>query len=468
MTIAGQAMEPTARSESRFTGDREGGLSERPQFALWQLHRRFYCFAVIVEIVNTGNELMLGRVLNTHQQWLCRQLADLGWPVKRQVAVPDSAEEIAQAVREALGRADLVIATGGLGPTSDDITRECLATMIGKPLREDPSVRQRISDFFATRGRPMPERTRIEAMVPEGAIVLQNDFGTAPGLAIELPPGSFRKTSRPAWLILLPGPPRELRPMFGKFVVPLLKQAFQPDSNFLCRTFRTTGIGESVVEEKLESPLKGLIESGLEVGYCARPGQVDVRFVTSGPEAGALMIEAERVILRELGASIYGRDEDTIEAVVLRLLRERRLTLSVAESCTGGCIADRLTNVPGASDVFLGGFVTYSNFLKQEALGVLGETLKAHGAVSEPVACEMAEGTRRRTGSDFAVAVTGIAGPGGGSDDKPVGTVFIGLASSAGTRVLKRHHAWDRITFKDVTTQVALNELRRLLEIPGP
>src|SRR5512141_2694783 len=195
---------------------------------------------MIVELLNTGSELMLGRVLNTHQQWLCRELSDLGYVVSRQVAVPDTAGDIQKAVQEGLSRADLLLVTGGLGPTSDDMTRDLIAALVQRPLREDPAVLEHISSFFTSRKREMPARTRVQAMVPEGALVLHNAFGTAPGLAMELQPNPFRSGSA-AWLIMLPGPPRELRPMFQQQVVPLLRRVFPLNVAFVCRTLRSTG-----------------------------------------------------------------------------------------------------------------------------------------------------------------------------------------------------------------------------------
>ncbi|HEU5124907.1 MAG TPA: competence/damage-inducible protein A [Verrucomicrobiae bacterium] len=415
---------------------------------------------MIVEIINTGNELLLGRVLNSHQQWLCRQLSDRGYVVTRQVAVADSAVEIQTAVRESLGRADLVITTGGLGPTSDDLTRNAIAQLLGKSLREDAPVLAQIEKFFAARNRPMPASTRSEAQVPEGATVLPNYFGTAPGLAMEVPSGKFRESNRSGWLVMLPGPPRELHPMFLEFALPLIQRAFPTPDVFVCRTFHTTDIGESTVQEMIESVMQPLVSAGMELGYCARPGQVDVRCVTCGTAAAEQIAAAEKLLRERLGESIYARDDESMEEGIIRVLTERKQTLALAESCTGGCIAHRLTNVPGASAVLLGGFVTYSNQMKQQALGVQSRTLADHGAVSEPVAREMAEGARRVTGADYAISVTGIAGPSGGSPDKPVGTVFIGLADSNGTEVWKRVNAWDRETFKEVTAQQALNFLR--------
>jgi nicotinamide-nucleotide amidase len=404
---------------------------------------------------------MLGRVLNTHQQWLCRQMADLDWVVSRQVAVADTAQEIEQAAREALGRADLVIVTGGLGPTSDDLTRERIAAMLGRGLHEDQAVLAHIQHFFDLRKRPMLPGIRVQAMVPDDARVLWNPHGTAPGLAMELRPNAFRGDGKASWLVMLPGPPRELRPMFIDSVEPLVRKAFPVANPFVCKTFRTTGMGESLVENTVAGPLQPLVEAGLELGYCARPGQTDVRLVARGVDAERVVREAEQIVRAKLGVHLFGVEEEELETVIVRLLTERGKTLALAESCTGGLLAHRITNVPGASAVLLAGCVTYSNEAKQKFLGVRMETLAQHGAVSEPVAREMAEGARERTGADYALSVTGIAGPAGGTEAKPVGTVFIGLAGPFRTIVVRNFNPVDRETFKNMTAQQAMELLRR-------
>lgn len=416
-----------------------------------------------IELINTGSELMLGRILNTHQQWLCGQLADAGFVVSRQVAVPDTGPAIQEAVREALGRADLVITTGGLGPTSDDLTRDYIAMLLGRRLVEDPSVIQHIGKYFEGRGRQMPVSTRVQALVPEGGLVLWNPNGTAPGLAIEVNPNPYRAGGGPTWLIMLPGPPRELRPMFRDSVIPLLRRVFPQREAFVCRTLRTTGLPESLLEEQVAPLLNGAIESGLELGYCARTGQVDVRVAARGPVAEKLVGEACRLVSSQLASYLYGEADDELEAALIRLLRIQNQTVSVAESCTGGLIAHRLTNIAGASEVFLGGVVAYSNEAKQAFLGVRPGTLSEWGAVSEPTAKEMAEGARSRFGTDYAVAVTGIAGPSGGTPEKPVGTVYIALSTRENTCVLKFLNDYDRETFKQLTSQQALELVRRTL-----
>ncbi len=416
---------------------------------------------MVVELINTGSELMLGRVLNTHQQWLCRQLANLGYVVSRQVAIADTAASIQVAVNESLARAELIITTGGLGPTSDDLTRDLVAEMLGKKLHEDPAVLAHIKGFFDIRNRPMPESTRVQALIPEGALVLPNPHGTAPGLAMKIEPNPFRSDGKPAWLLMLPGPPRELRPMFTDSVVPLLRRELPLEMGFVSATLRVTGLGESLVEERIKEPLVDLVAAGLEVGYCARPGQVDVRVAAYGAEAETQIRAAQKIVQERLHEHIFASEDEELSSVVVALLRERRQTLALAESCTGGCIANQLTNVPGASAVFLAGLVTYSNEAKQLLLGVPGATIEEHGAVSEPVARLMAEGAKSRLNSDYALSVTGIAGPDGGTPDKPVGTVFIALAGPFGTMAHHYFNPFDRVTFKDVTGQQALDMLRR-------
>lgn len=414
-----------------------------------------------IELINTGSELLLGRVLNTHQQWICRQLADVGREVTRQWCVADDAREIQNAVRESLSRSDLVITTGGLGPTSDDITRDLIAQLLGRELVLDPQVIEQIEGYFRRRNRPYPERVKLQAMVPLGARVLPNQFGTAPGLALEVNPNPFRANGQKSWLILLPGPPRELRPMFVESVLPLVAGEFPPAAPFVCRTLKTTGIGESLVEEKVAEPLRELTAAGLQLGYCARPNSVDVRLVGRGPEAQTLVERGEAIVRRLLGPAIWGSDDESIEMIVVKRLSARSKTLALAESCTGGDIAHHITDVPGASKVLLAGLVTYSNQAKQDLLGVSASALEKHGAVSGEVAREMADGARRTCGSDYAIAVTGIAGPDGGSAEKPVGLVYIAVASPEKTVAERFHNPFDRATFKEVTVVQALNLLLR-------
>lgn len=418
-----------------------------------------------IEIINTGSELMLGHVLNTHPQWLCRMLSDRGYEVQRQVAVADTTAAIVLAFRDSLSRADLVITTGGLGPTSDDLTRNAIAELCHLTLEEDPTVVAHIERWYASRQRAMPLSTRVQAQVPAGARVLHNAHGTAPGLIVTLEPNPCQPDRRKAWLVMLPGPPRELRPMVTDQVLPWLAQAVPAPPSFVCVNLRSTGLGESQVEERIAGPLASLVGQGVAIGYCARPGEVDIRLAAQGELAGAQVAEAQATVLSLIGEHVYGTGDERIEAVVVRRLAGRRQTVSTAESCTGGRLASRITDVAGASEVFAGGVVTYTNALKQQLLGVPAEVLRNHGAVSRPVAEAMAAGSRDRFQTDYALAVTGIAGPSGGSAEKPVGTVFIALATPHRIRVLNPVNTFDRDTFKQVTTQQALallqEELRR-------
>ena len=407
-----------------------------------------------VELINTGSELLVGRVLNTHQQWLGQQLSDAGYEPSYQQTIPDTGDAIQSAVREAINRSELVIVTGGLGPTSDDITRQRIAELLGVSLKEHSQTRERIIAHFQRRQRPMPEVVLVQAQVPQGATVLPNDHGTAPGLALQTARG---------WLILLPGPPRELRPMYTSYVAPLLTEELPPENPMLIRTLKTMGIGESSVEERIAPVLEAQCVEGLEIGYCARMGEVDIRLSARGAEAAALLQQAEGIVREQVGDFVFGEDQERLEDVIVRELNRRDQTLALAESCTGGFLAHRITNVPGASGMFLAGHCTYSNAAKQSTLGVCADSLAAHGAVSEVVAREMAEGARQAHAADYALATTGIAGPTGGTVEKPVGTVFIALATAKETRVLNPCNRCDRETFKFVTSQQALGLLWKSL-----
>ena len=413
-----------------------------------------------IELINTGSELLIGQVLNRHQQWLGRVLAEAGYRLDRQGTVPDTAEALRAAIGEALARARLVLVTGGLGPTSDDRTRAAVAELLGRPLVPHAPTRERLRAFFAARQRAMPPAVETQALIPAGAEVFANEFGTAPGLAIRATPDADPDAR---WLVMLPGPPRELHPMVERQVLPWLRRTFPLAAPFCSRTLRSTGVPESWMQERLEPALAPLLERGLEVAYCARPGEVDVRLSARGDDAATLVAEAAEQARRLVGESLYGEGDTTLEAAVVAALTRLRATVATAESCTGGRVANRLTNVPGASVVFPGGVVCYSNALKERLLGVNADTLAREGAVSEPVARELAVGARRRLEADFALAITGIAGPAGGTPTKPVGTVFLALATPETVHVERRLNPYDRETFKQVTSQQALDLLRREL-----
>ncbi|MEO8952808.1 MAG: competence/damage-inducible protein A [Chthoniobacterales bacterium] len=410
-------------------------------------------FRVRVVVINTGTEILLGDVLNTHLTFIAQEIFPLGLRVDRQITVPDG-KAIREALEENLSTAEIIFITGGLGPTSDDITREITAEMLGLELAADPQLEETITERLRTRGFRMTNRILRQAMVPQGADVLPNDNGTAPGLYLaprETPAG------RSPYLFLLPGPPRELRPMFSQWVLPILHRIVRHEKPLAYHAYRMVGIGESLVEEAVGEQLLAL--PGLELGYCARMGEVDLRLIGS-PEIVAL---ADAIVCEKLAASIFSTSSENLEAVVVRQLATRGETLAVAESCTGGFLAHRITNVPGASEVFLAGYITYANEAKVALLGVPPEAISRLGAVSEEVARAMAEGARARSGATFALATTGIAGPGGGSEAKPVGTAYIALAGGGETLVSHLFFPTDRETFKQLVSQSALNLLRSRL-----
>jgi nicotinamide-nucleotide amidase len=404
-------------------------------------------------IINTGTEILLGDVINTHLRFIAREILPLGLRVDRQITVPDGSG-IGEALAESL-RADLVFLTGGLGPTSDDVTREAAADLLGLELREDEVVANAIRNRLSSRGWKLTNRILRQALVPAGAVVLPNAYGTAPGLYFR---ANVNSEIHSPHLFLLPGPPRELQPMFLESVMPILREINTGANQHEHRTYRITGMGESLVEEAVGKSILAIPD--IELGYCSRPGEVDLRIIGKP----AAVAEAESILKTALGNSIFSSAKEELEQVIIRLLTDRNETLATAESCTGGLLAHRLTNIPGASKVFLGGLVVYSNEMKIAALGIDQSLIAKHGSVSKPVAEKMAEAARERTGAIHALATTGIAGPTGGSEKKPVGTVYIALASS-NVETLVRHFnfASDRETFKQLATQAALNLLRERL-----
>ena len=406
-----------------------------------------------IELLTTGTELLLGTTQNTHGAWIGQRLLRVGLRVSRQITVPDG-EAVGRAMRIGLEDGEALIVTGGLGPTSDDLTRESLAEVLGLEMIEDEAAMRAIEEFFARRQRVMAEANRKQAQAPVGADILVNPNGTAPGLY--LPPrlsGSFNCA-----VFLLPGPPRELYPMFEAEVVPRLQalSGIEKVPEFLELKF--AGIGESDFHEGIDDVLEAI--PGLEHGYCARPGEVDLRLMGST----ASIREAREIVRGTFGDELVSDDGANLEDVVVELLAKRGRTLAIAESCTGGLISSRITDVAGSSEVFRYGFVTYANEAKQELVGVSQDALRSYGAVSSPVARQMAEGALKAGEADIAVAVTGIAGPAGGSEEKPVGTVFLGLAERGReTQVYQQFHPWARAAFKRQVSQSALNLVRLTL-----
>jgi nicotinamide-nucleotide amidase len=407
-------------------------------------------------LINTGTELLLGDVQDAHLAFIAREIFHLGLRIDERRTVPDT-ETIRRTVSDLVSACEILFVTGGLGPTDDDITREMVADVLGLQLRQDPQLLSSLKQRLRTRGIKWAAGIARQADVPAGAQVLPNENGSAPGFYLR--PNMNVLIPSPH-IFVLPGPPRELQPMFRTSVMPILRSIVPASALRERRLYRIAGVGESLVEEAIGR--KVLAIPGIELGYCARPGEVEVRIIGKS-EA---IEEANSVISSTLGLSIFSAADENLEEVIVNLLKKRNETVATSESCTGGLIANRITNVPGASDVFLAGYVTYANTAKANMLDLDPELIEKHGAVSEPVARAMAEGARDRARSTFALATTGIAGPTGGSREKPVGTVYIALAAPGETVVKRFFFPTDRETFKQLATQAALDLLRRTLLAP--
>lgn len=379
------------------------------------------------EILCVGTELLLGDIINTNASFMAQRLAALGIPVYRQAVVGDNPDRLRAALAEAFSRTDTVFLSGGLGPTGDDLTKETVADFFGLPMASDARSLARIRRYFEDIGRPMPESNAKQALIPEGAVIFDNDWGTAPAMAVE----SGDRTA-----VLLPGPPVELVPLWNERVEPYLH--LRSGAVILSRNLFILNMGESAVEEKLKELT---FSANPTVATYAKDGEVRVRVSAraADSEAASRLCDEmiDRIAATEVGQFIYGVDVDSAENALLRKLRAAGMTLAAAESCTGGLLAKRVTDLPGCSDVFLGGCVTYANEAKMKLLGVRAETLERYGAVSEQTAREMARGVRLALGASMGLATTGIAGPGGGTPEKPVGTVYVAMSTEAG-EVVKR------------------------------
>jgi nicotinamide-nucleotide amidase len=406
-----------------------------------------------VALLNTGTELLLGDVQDAHLAFIAREILSLGLRIEERRTVGDT-EAIRQTLAELFPRCEILFVTGGLGPTSDDITREMVANLLGLELRQSSELLASLRQRLRVRGIKWTPGIARQADVHAGAEVLPNQNGSAPGLYLR---ANINPQIQSPHLFLLPGPPRELQPMFRAFVMPILRSTV-PDSALIeRRLYKIANKGESLVEEEIGDRVLAI--PGIELGYCARPGEVDVRIVG---KAKAIE-QADAIIRSMLGPSIFSAADESLEEVIVKLLAQRSQTLAVAESCTGGLLADRITNVPGASAVFLAGYVCYANQAKIGMLDVDPQLIEKHGAVSEQVARALAEHARACAKSDYALATTGVAGPSGGSPEKPVGTLYVALAGSGETIVKKLFFPTDRETFKQIATQAALELLRRRL-----
>jgi nicotinamide-nucleotide amidase len=408
-------------------------------------------------ILSSGDELTTGRTLDTNANFIADHLVASGLDVVAIIVVGDYPDRIAWAWREAMRLADVVISTGGLGPTADDLTAETVAQVTGRRLILDPDVADRIRRMFEAMGRVMPENNLKQAQFPEGTVIIPNALGTAPGFRLDL-----LTEQGPRHLIVLPGVPREMKPMIEEQVLPWLQEARGGKEIYVSHVFQTFGISESALDELVAGCVTA--DEG-RIAFRAAFPQISVRLTVHGPPAVAprRLEELAARLRQRIGSYAYGEGDTTMEAVVGSMLKERGLTIALAESCTGGLIGHRITNVPGSSTYLKGGIVAYANEVKQQSLVVRPETLEVHGAVSEETAVEMATGARRVLGSDIGLAVTGVAGPEGGTPEKPVGTVCLALVSATAVHH-RRYQLWGtRDWVKLLSSQVALDWVRRYL-----
>ena len=416
-----------------------------------------------VELITIGDELLLGFTIDTNAAHISRTLAQNGVDVVRRTTVGDSADRIAPAVREALERTGAVITTGGLGPTSDDLTKPAIAEIFGRKMVLDESIAASIEQRWRARfpNSRYPATNKNQAEIPEGARILTNRHGTAPGIWLE--------DERGRWVAMMPGVPREMRGMLAEELLPAIRaRSADADTVVLSGTLRTTGIAESAIAEMLGPDFLAQSSSelaGLPLAFLPGVAGVDMRVTAKGlprQRAESLITDALTKLRDRIGPYVYGEGDTDIAEVVLQKCRQQSIKLALAESCTGGMLGERLTNVSGSSDVFLGGVIAYDNEIKKSLLGVADSDLVRYGAVSEQVALQMAAGIRERMNADVGVSITGIAGPGGGSADKPVGLVWIAAHWKQGT-ARRFHFGGDRTEIRQRAAQSALEMLRRTI-----
>jgi nicotinamide-nucleotide amidase len=406
-------------------------------------------------ILSTGDEITTGKVVDSNSNYIADRLNEIGVDLLGVITVGDVPERLEWAWRTAMEMADVVISTGGIGPTADDLTTETIGRITNKKLwRDEPSV-EHMKRLFSAIGRPMPDNNLKQALFPETAEIIQNPLGTAPGFRMAVEQGDHT-----AHLVVLPGVPREMKPMLDEQVIPWIRANRGSDKIFATRIFQTFGISESGLDEAVA----GLIRSDeAKVGFRASFPQISLKVMVEDYPGVAerRLAELSERVRRRVGSYIYAEGDSTMEEVVAELLTQKQVKLAVAESCTGGLIGHRLTNVPGSSSFFVGDFVTYSNELKCELLGVSKNTLRDYGAVSEQCVLEMAAGAKVRADADVAIATSGVAGPEGGTPEHPVGTVCIALVAD-GINTARRHQMrGTRDWIKLLTSQVALDWLRR-------
>lgn len=410
---------------------------------------------MVAEVISVGTELLLGQIIDTNAAYLSQQLSHLGISVYHRATVGDNFERAVATARQAHSRADFIFLIGGLGPTMDDLTREIIAEVMEAPLERDESAAKHLQELFASRGYKMVESNFRQAMVPTGGRALPNANGTAPGILVE-------KSGKA--MIALPGPPNEFIPMFETQVLPYLEMRVEGQRQVIrSRTLRIMGIGESSLEDMVKDLMQ---DANPSVAPYAKVGEVHLRVTAKAgneAEADSLIAERANLLYECLGNHIYGENETTLEEAVVHLLKEKRQTVATAESCTGGLLSGRITNVPGSSEVFGIGLVTYSNDAKINLLQIPRAVIGGVGAVSPEVAQGMAERVRELARADFGIGITGIAGPGGGSAEKPVGLVYIGLASDGEVIFTKNLYGGVRADIRHRATQTALEMLRQKL-----
>jgi nicotinamide-nucleotide amidase len=408
-----------------------------------------------VHIITIGDEILIGQIVDTNSAWMATELNLVGAAIAEITSVGDGADEIRNALAHALPKADVVLLTGGLGPTKDDITKKTIADFLGVELAFHAPTYERLERFFERLGRKPTEAHRVQCWLPVNAEVLPNKMGTAPGMW-------FNYEGKV--IVSMPGVPYEMKYLMSREVIPRLLTVF-PGRPIFHRTLMTAGAGESQIAEQLEE-IESSLPPHLKLAYLPNLGFVRLRISGSGPDAGQLQTEvdhqADRIRL-QLGDLIYGQDDQLLEIVIGHLLREHQLTIATAESCTGGYVAHQITSIAGSSDYFKGSIVAYANEVKQEVLGVRAETLETHGAVSEATVREMVSGALRVMKTDLAIAISGIAGPGGGTPDKPVGTIWMAVGNGQLTETFKLQAGKDRVKNIEYAGNYALNFIRRFI-----
>ena len=412
-------------------------------------------FNMNIEVINTGSELLIGQVVNTNVGHIGQRLSSIGLSINRQISVPDG-DVIKNVLAESIDRSDIVIVTGGLGPTHDDVSKEMLSELLNLELYEDDLIVEKIRTRIESNGTKMRQINTKQALVPTGGIPLENDNGTAPGIYL-----NTNYKNKEVHIFLLPGPPKELLPIYDNSVEPILKSLLNKSSLKVpsCINLFFSGLGESELSTRV-TEITSNIKNNVEFGYCLKPGGIILR--CTGDES--IVTEISNKIIKELEMYYLGDGIDSLPLSVVHALSKKDRTLAVAESCTGGYLTSLLTDVPGSSNVFNVGYITYSNHFKKELLNVSSDLLNNHGAVSPEVATAMAEGCLNQSNASYALAITGIAGPGGGSVDKPVGTVYISLASKFNeTLVEKKIYQTSRFLFKEKVAMYALNLVRESL-----